>query len=132
MSADQLLRHTWSEPSWLNRRYDSFTAREWADYLFGSYRWSRRRRWDSAWRWLKHEAWLLTRLPGDTVNNFQRDGVYLVHGGRPGHLRGWFIPGQAIALHVGEWSHSDELWPLIAHNPPETWLPHLERVRDVG
>ena len=116
-------------PRWENKRYNDFTRAEWRDYLLGSYQYKRRARWRSAWIWLKWEVYLWARLPGDTVNSVDQDCVYLIHGGRPGDLRGWAISGYAIALHVGTWRTGEELWPLVAHNPPETWLANLTKVR---
>jgi hypothetical protein len=118
-------------PSLEGRRFDSFTRWEWRAFLFGSdsfsrrHRWSRRRRWTSVCRWLRWEFRVLTALPGDVLRSPDRDCVWLVHGGRPGHLRGWCISGYAVQCFGAD----GDLWRLVAHNPPESWLGHLQNVR---
>lgn len=126
-SAERRFRGVYGvSPSYENKRFVDLSRAEWVELLFGREVRPRRERWRVVVRWLRYEAWRLTRLPGDVVQPPDRDVVYLVHSGRPGHLLGWCISGQVLALHGV--SRSDP-WPLIAHNPAETWLEHLEDVR---
>lgn len=116
-------------PSYENKRFVDLARGEWCELLFASEVRSRRVRWAVVLRWLRWEAWRLTRLPDDVVRASDRDYVYLVHGGRPGHLRGWAVPGAALMLHGLRDPDVEAMWWMIGHNPPETLLPHLTDVR---